>query len=376
MNVTVLDRKPDQATQRERAASSHLGFIDCDVHPYVKGPDEFDQFLSARWREHRHSIGGRSRAGLSKTSAYPRMSPGVGMRQDSWGEDGSFPGSDLGVMRRQLLDLFEVAYGLLAPLVGGGPGERNVDYGAAMATACNEWQLARFCDPEPRLKGAVQINMENQEAAIAEIEKRAGDRRFVQVNIPPRGLEPLGRRRYRPILQACAANGFPISLHLGGTSGHPSTGSGAPSFYHEEHPSYVQSMQALVTSLVCEGVLEEIPNLKVVLVEGGFAWLPSLCWRLDKHWKVLRAEVPHLKRLPSEYVHEKIWVTTQPIEEPERPQDMISTIEWIGPQRIMFSTDYPHWDQDDPRYAFKVALPDEWKDMIYRENARALYRLD
>jgi predicted TIM-barrel fold metal-dependent hydrolase len=376
MNVTVLDRKPDSATKPERAASSHLGFIDCDVHPFVKGPDEFDPFLSARWREHRHSIGGRSRGGLSKTSAYPRMSPGVGMRQDSWGEDGSFPGSDLGVMRRQLLDLFEVAYGLLAPLVGGGPGERNVDYGAAMATACNEWQLARFCDPEPRLKGAVQINIENEKAAIAEIEKRAGDRRFVQVNIPPRGLEPLGRRRYWPILQACAANGFPISLHLGGTSGHPSTGGGAPSFYHEEHPSYVQSMQALVTSLVCEGVLEEIPNLKVVLVEGGFAWLPSLCWRLDKHWKYLRAEVPHLKRLPSEYVHESIWVTTQPIEEPERPQDMLSTIEWIGPQRIMFSTDYPHWDQDDPRYAFKVALPDAWKDRIYRENARELYRLD
>ena len=40
---------------------------------------------------------------------------------------------------------------------------------------------------------------------------------------------------------------------------------------------------------------------------------------------------------------------------------MLSTIEWIGPDRVMFSTDYPHWDQDDPRYAFKVALPEEWK---------------
>ena len=373
MNVTVLDRQP--APKPDRPGQAHLGFIDCDVHPFFRTPADFDPYLSARWREHRVTIGGRSRQGLSKATAFPRMSPGVGMRMDSWPKDGGPPGSDLGMMREQLLDLFDVAYGLLAPLVGGHTGERNVDYAAAMAIAVNEWQLDKFCDPEPRLKGSVQITLEHEQAAIAEIEKRAGDPRFCQVNIPPRGIEPLGRHRYRKILAACAANGFPISLHLGGSSGHASTGGGWPSFYHEEHPSYVQTMQTLVTSLVCEGVFEEVPDLKVVLVEGGFAWLPALAWRMDKHWKRLRAEVPALTRAPSEYIREHFWVTTQPIEEPERPMDMLSTIEWIGPERIMFSTDYPHWDQDDPRYAFKVKLPEEWSRMIYRDNARALYRL-
>jgi predicted TIM-barrel fold metal-dependent hydrolase len=339
MNVTVLDRKPAASLGSDRPVQSHMGFIDCDVHPYVKGPNDFDPFLSKRWLEHKNTIGVRSRQGLAKTSMYPRMSPGNGMRMDSWPKTGNAPGSDLPLMQEQLLDLFDVAYGLLAPLVGGGPGERNVEFGSAMATAVNEWQLAHWCDPDPRLLGAVQINIEHTEAAIAEIEKRAGDRRWAQVNVPPRGLEPLGRRRYWPILQACAANNFPVSLHLGGTSGHASTGGGWPSFYHEEHPSYIQTMQTLVTSLVCEGVFEQIPNLKIVLVEGGFAWLPALCWRLDKHWKRLKAEVPHLKRSPSEYVHEHIWVTTQPIEEPERPQDMLSILEWIGPDRVMFSTD-------------------------------------
>lgn len=370
MNVTLLDRQIDTGNQ------SHLGFIDCDVHPFYKSPAEFDEFLPQKWREHRASIGGRTRQGLAKASNYPRMSPGNGQRMDAWPPDGTHPGSDLPFMQLQLLDKFNVAYGLLAPLVGGAAAERNVDFGAAMSTAVNEWQLARFCDPDPRLKGAVQINMEHEKAAIAEIEARAGDRRFAQVNIPPRSIEPLGRRRYWPILEACAANGFPVSLHLGGTAGHPSTGGGWPSFYHEEHPSYVQSMQTLVTSLVCEGVFEHIPNLKVVLVEGGFAWVPALCWRLDKHWKRLRNEVPFLRRKPSEYVRQNIWVTTQPIEEPERPQDMLSTLEWIGVDRVMFSTDYPHWDQDDPRFAFKVPLPEDWKRKIYRDNAMAVYGFD
>jgi uncharacterized protein len=370
MNIAVVDTKPAPRNK------STTGFIDCDVHPFYKSAAEFDEFLPKRWRDHRATIGGRSRQALSKTTAYPRMSPGNGLRMDAWPPDGSLPGSDLPFMRKQLLDLFDVSYGLLAPLVGGAGSERNVEFGAAMATAVNEWQLARWCDPEPRLKGGVQVNMEHEKAAIAEIERRAGDRRFAQVQIPPRSLEPLGRRRYWPILEACAANGFPISLHLGGTSGYASTGGGWPSYYHEEHPSYAQSMQTVLSSLVCEGVFEHIPNLKVVLVEGGIAWMPALCWRLDKAWKRLHAEVPFLRQKPSEYIRQNVWVTTQPIDEPERREDMLSTLEWIGVDRVMFSTDYPHWDQDDPRFAFKVALPEDWMRKIYRDNARELYRLD
>ena len=39
----------------------------------------------------------------------------------------------------------------------------------------------------------------------------------------------------------------------------------------------------------------------------------------------------------------------------------------------MFSTDYPHWDQDDPRYAFKVKVPEKEKRMLYpRQRAGVL----
>ena len=110
-------------------------------------------------------------------------------------------------------------------------------------------------------------------------------------------------------------------------------------------------------------------------MEGGFAWLPSLTWRLDKQYKRLRNEVPHLKKLPSEYIRDHIWVTTQPIEEPEQPEDLLTTMEWIGWDRIMFSTDYPHWDQDDPRYAIKVPMPAAEKQMLFRDNAMAFYGL-
>ncbi len=369
MNVPVLDRRTEQGAQ------SYVGYVDCDVHPYSRTPGELDAFLPERWRQHRHTIGHRSRQALAYTANYPRMSPATGMRVDAWPPGGGVPGSDLDFMRAQLLDAFGAAYGVLLPLVGRCSDERNLELGAALATAVNDWQATSWSDREPRLKGSVQIALEHQDLAISEIERRAGDRRFVQVQIPQRGLEPLGRRRYWKVLEACAANGFPVALHLAGTGGHPSTGSGWPSFYHEEHHSYVQSMEALVTSLVIEGVFERIPGLRVVLVEGGLAWLPALCWRLDKHWRRLRDEVPHVRRLPSEYVREHIWVTTQPIEEPERPEDLAETLAWIGWDRVMFSTDYPHWDQDDPRYAVRTALPERETRMLFRENAFALYGL-
>jgi predicted TIM-barrel fold metal-dependent hydrolase len=143
----------------------------------------------------------------------------------------------------------------------------------------------------------------------------------------------------------------------------------------EEGAGHSTSCQTVVTSLVMEGVFERFPRLKVVMVEGGFAWLPALTWRLDKLFDRMRAEVPHLKRRPSEYIKQHIWISTQPIEEPRDPKQMLQAMEWIGWDRLLFASDYPHWDFDDPFRAFPAALPKERYRQILSTNARAVYRL-
>ena len=54
--------------------------------------------------------------------------------------------------------------------------------------------------------------------------------------------------------------------------------------------------QAQLTSLIAEGAFERFPELRVVLLESGFGWLPPLLWRLDKEWKGLRREIPWVKQ--------------------------------------------------------------------------------
>lgn len=367
----VLDRT---TLEQSVPVKSKLTVIDCDIHPGLHSTRELFPFLSKRWQEHLKNYAVHFRTPFTSTTPYPRSAPLLS-RRDAWPPSGRVPGSDLEFMRLQHLDELNIEMGTLQVLDMLVPSLQNLDFSAAMASALNDWQATLWCDREPRLKASILLPQEDPAAAIKEIEKRAGDRRFAQVNLQPRVNEPIGRRRYWPIYEAIQASGLPIGMHVGGYGGHAPTGSGHPSYYNEEHHSNAHSMASAMTSLVIEGVLERFPKLRFLFIEGGFAWVPPTAWRMDNQLKRFRDEVPHLKRLPSEQVRTHFWFTTQPIEEPERAQDMRKLIDWIGWDRLLFSSDYPHWDFDDPRTAFKLPLSDPERRMIMRDNAAAFYRL-
>jgi hypothetical protein len=111
-----------------------------------------------------------------------------------------------------------------------------------------------------------------------------------------------------------------------------------------------------VSSLVIEGVFERFPRLKVVMIEGGFGWLPALTWRLDKVFERMRDEVPHLKKRPSEYIRQHIWVTTQPMEEPDDATICLrSSSGSTGLAAVCAAAPGRHWDGGDPFRAFLPA---------------------
>jgi uncharacterized protein len=355
-------------TTPAETARRPVTLVDTDIHPTMLEPSIRERLGERQWRRYR-DLGVRI---PPPPAIYPRVR-NSGFRADAWPE-GGFPGSDLGLLRQQLLDEHEVQYGVLNPLQGHVWGADAPELGAALCRALNDWILEEWLEPEPRLLGSICVPFEHPELAVSEIELRAGDRRFVNVLLPASTESPLGNRRYWPIYAAAAEAGLAVAIHTGGIEQH--RGAGWPSFYLEEHVWNGNVMAAGTISLICEGVLDRIPSLTIVLQETGISWAAATMWALDSAWERLRDEVPHLERPPSEHFRERFWFTTQPIEEPEDPAHLALAFELMGMgDRIMFATDYPHWDFDSPKQALPRTLSTELRESILAGNACRLYDL-
>src|SRR5260370_11091614 len=113
-------------------------------------------------------------------------------RADARPPSGRRSGSEVAFSRSDFLDPYNVAYATLIPLTPAG-GQMNPELDAALATAVNDWQVAEWLDPEPRLRASMVVSIEYPDQAVAEIERRAHDRRFVPVKFSGRPQDPRGR---------------------------------------------------------------------------------------------------------------------------------------------------------------------------------------
>lgn len=357
------------AKQTNGSQKKAISLVDSDVHNYPDSIDELVPYLPQRWKAY------IKQSGFSNLSVshYPKVYAQAA-RRDSFPPNGKRSGSDPDFSRQQLLDAWEIDIALLNPLVAVS-AVHNIDFANALMRATNEWMAAVWLDSDPRWRGSIVVNTHDPEAAGEEIRRAAKDSRFAQVLLLVRSHAPYGRRQFHPIFAAAEEVGLPVGIHFGGSgSGNPITPCGWPSYYIEDHTAMSQAFEAQLTSIVCEGIFEKFPKLKLGLIEGGFAWLPALMWRLDKNYRGLRSEVPWLTRLPSEYILDHCRFTTQPMEEPANPQHLLYLFEMIGRDDFfMFATDYPHWDFDAPDRALPSVVSDELRQRIMCTNALEFY---
>jgi uncharacterized protein len=375
-------------TSVDAAEGAHVApayeLVDCDVHPIMRGGmADLRPFLSQS-AQHRLGIDGRrelTTGGQREAVSIPRnmlyVNPAGVLRNDAHTPDGLAPGSDPAHTASQLLDAHGISR---AVLIGGevlGLGAMpDPDVAALIAAAYNDWLAETWLAADDRYRGTLVVGAQDPAQAAQEIRRSGENRRFVAVLLPLTNIL-MGQRHYYPIYEAAAELGLPITVHPNSGEGifrtSPSMAGGEPTYYVEWHSGLSQVFQANVISLICHGVFERFPSLKVVLTEGGLGWIPDVLWRLDKNVKGLRDEVPWVRRLPSEYVFDHVRFTSQPLPEPRHREHLHVLCDIVQADRtLMFSSDYPHWDFDDPRYAL-TALPAEIRQRVKVDNAVETY---
>lgn len=252
----------------------------------------------------------------------------------------------------------------------------NMDLAAALARGLNDWTLARWVRPHPMFKGSILIAQQDADQAADEIDRLGDDPGMVQVVMCSASEAPFGRRQYHPIYAACARHGLPLALHIGGEGAGvsaPSTPVGHPNTYVEWYSALPQAYMAHLMSMVSEGVFEKFPTLKVVLLEGGLAWLPHITWRFTKNFKAVRAEAPWLTKLPSEYIFEHFRLTTYPLEDLPGEHALEHILDMVQADRtVLFSSNYPYQEFGDPM-AMLTGMPERYRRRIMVENALDLY---
>jgi predicted TIM-barrel fold metal-dependent hydrolase len=368
----------------EDVDESGYRLVDCDVHPIMKGGlGDLRPYLSRSSlrrlgldeRRNLTTVGHREPVSIPRNLLYVNQA-GV-LRDDARAPDGSAPGSDPAFTAHQLLD----ANGIdRAVLIGGevlGLGAMpDPDAAMMIASAYNDWIADTWLATDDRYRSTLVVGPQDPLLAAREIHRAAADRRFVAVLLPLTNIL-MGQRHYYPIYEAAAEHGLPITVHPNSGEGifrtSPPMAGGTPTYYVEWHTGLSQVFQANVISLVCHGVFERFPALKVVVTEGGLGWVPDVMWRLDKNVKGLRDEVPWVRRLPSEYIADHVRFTTQPLPEPRRRHHLHVLCEIAQAERtLMFSSDYPHWDFDDPRHAL-TSLPADIRQRVRADNAIETY---
>jgi predicted TIM-barrel fold metal-dependent hydrolase len=251
----------------------------------------------------------------------------------------------------------------------------DVDFAGAIARAANDWTIENWFPVDERYLGAVTICANNAEQAAEEIRRVGTNPRMVTVvcTNPP---TLLGQAPMHPIYEACSDVGLPLTLHPGALNlfaGRPVSG---PTSRCEYRATMGLMGIQHVASLLFEGVFVRYPKFRFVLNEWGTAWLPFALWRFDMEYREHREEVPWLTSLPSEYVRDHIRFTTQPLEESGNKTGLSSLMGLIdGSDMLMFSSDYPHHDFDNPQVAASM-FSDDARPNVFFENARAWYRLD
>ena len=273
-------------------------------------------------------------------------------------------------MRRMAID-----YAVLFPtpmlVLGTHP---QVDVEVDLARAYDRWLVERVLACDPAIRSMLYLPISDPEASLGIIEELGDRPGVIGFMITAVRYQPIWQNRFLKVFAALDERRLPLAFHSG------------PNWTERAFEQFNRflAVHALgfpfyamvqLTNVVLNGFPERFPNLRLIFMEAGLAWLPFVMQRLDNEYRMRSSEAPLLRRLPSEYIRE-FYFTTQPLERPDRPDHFRMLMEMIdGPSQLLYASDYPHQDFDLPSQIWDLPLDEPAKRAILGGNAMRLFGL-
>jgi hypothetical protein len=253
---------------------------------------------------------------------------------------------------------------------------RERDYAIAYARAYNDF-IAQVCQESPRIKAIGLLPFLDVDAAVKEANRAISELGLAGIAVASQGMkEHLGSQTYWPIYEELQRLDVPFCVHNRREG--PRGDDRFDSFLYMHTIGRPVETVIQFAGLIYGGVPEAFPRLRIGFMETGVGWVPYWMERMDEEWeKRGEVEAPLCKQKPSEYVtHGNLFFSTEPEE-----QMLPYVIERIGVEKILFASDYPHWDSIFPHVVSTIQgredISEDAKQKILGDNAKRFYgRMD
>jgi len=377
--------------------------IDADGH-VLEPPDMWVRYIDRAYRDRairvRRGADGRDRLEIDGRPAHlttPEMLGGFGgmgktlaelataSLSGRYAENAPLAATDP-TARLALLDADGISHALLYPSLGlqWEAEAPDAPYALAHCRAYNRW-IEEFCAGSGgRLVPIAHLSLGDVDGAVVELRRavRAGARGAFVLPFTRSGL-PHGHPAHDPLWAAAEELDVPIAIHTGidppsRSLHHRFDGLAWPEGVLQGiwylQIMFTQAVQQAFTTFFLFATFDRFPRLKLVILEAGASWLGFWMDRMDALYKgPLRVTMP-LHECPSTYVRRQCWISADPDERALPP-----IIPYVGADRFLWATDYPHSDHGadymDELHALAVMLDPGTRLQLLGENVARLYGL-
>lgn len=242
--------------------------------------------------------------------------------------------------------------------------------------AYNEWFTETILGAEPRIKTLLGLPFDNPEATLATIKRYADHPGVIGFLVTSQRPAAVHHNSYMPIYHELQERGMPLGFHAGPNLRQSDSVTSTVNRFLSAHAlSFVTCNMTHLTNWVINGLGERFPNLNVIWIESGLAWVPFMMQRLDSEYQLRQSDAPLLKKMPSDYIRD-MYFTSQPLEVTD--MDLLeATFRAVDAENtLLYASDWPHWDFDVPGRIMSIPfLSEKGKRNILGENARKIFHL-